>query len=84
MHWKFLRTKKEVLFLFGIDSEIWFFSIYNKHRRVSAFIIEEETIIQIGNQHFWLWIAIEPVNKSVLGIYILDRHVTPTIVYKDN
>ena len=26
---------------------------YNKHRSVSAFIIDE-TIIQIGNQHFWL------------------------------
>ena len=46
--------------------------IYNKHKRVSAFIIDE-TIIQIGNQHFWLWIAIEPVNKSVLGIHISEE-----------
>jgi putative transposase len=28
--------------------------IYNKHKRISAFIIDE-TIIQIGNQHLWLW-----------------------------
>jgi hypothetical protein len=28
-----------------------------------------ETIIQIGSQHFWLWTCIEPVNRSVLGIY---------------
>ena len=27
--------------------------IFNKHKRVSAFIIDE-TIIQIGSQHFWL------------------------------
>ncbi len=27
-----------------------------KRKRVSAFIIDE-TIIQIGNQHFWLWIC---------------------------
>ena len=40
-----------------------------KRKRISAFIIDE-TVIQIGNQHFWLWIAIEPVNSSVLGIYI--------------
>jgi putative transposase len=40
-----------------------------KHRRVSAFIIDE-TIIQIGNRHFWLWICIEPIHKSVLGMYI--------------
>ncbi|MGB9169281.1 MAG: DDE-type integrase/transposase/recombinase [Nitrososphaeraceae archaeon] len=46
--------------------------IYNNHRRVSAFIIDE-TMIQIGNQHFWLWICIEPVHKSVLGIYISEE-----------
>jgi putative transposase len=46
--------------------------IYNKHRRISAFIIDE-TMIQIGNQHFWLWICIEPVHKSVLGIYISEE-----------
>ena len=46
--------------------------IYNKHRRISAFIIDE-TIIQIGNQHFWLWICIEPVHKSILGIYISEE-----------
>jgi putative transposase len=56
-----------------LDTEIFGSSqIYNKHRRVSAFIIDE-TVIQIGNQHFWLWIAIEPVNTSVLGIYISEE-----------
>ena len=40
-----------------------------KRKRISAFIIDE-TVIQIGNQHFRLWIAIEPINSSVLGIYI--------------
>ncbi|HET9807118.1 MAG TPA: DDE-type integrase/transposase/recombinase, partial [Nitrososphaeraceae archaeon] len=40
-----------------------------KRRKVTAFIIDE-TVIQIGSQHFWLWICIEPVHRSVLGIYI--------------
>ncbi|MDR4510678.1 MAG: hypothetical protein MRJ93_03120 [Nitrososphaeraceae archaeon] len=40
-----------------------------KRKRVTAFIIDE-TIIQIGDQHFWLWICIEPVQRSVLGIHI--------------
>ena len=45
--------------------------IYNKHRRVSAFIIDE-TIIQIGKDYFWLRVAIiEPSNKEVLGIHLL-------------
>jgi putative transposase len=43
--------------------------IYDKRIRVSAFIIDE-TVIQIGNQHFWLWMCIEPIHSSVLGIYI--------------
>ena len=40
-----------------------------KRKRVSAFIIDE-TIIQIGSQHFWLWVCIEPIHRSVLGINI--------------
>ena len=43
----------------------------SKRNRVSAFIIDE-TILQIGSQHFWLWICIEPIDKSVLGIYISE------------
>ena len=46
--------------------------IYNKRKRVTAFIIDE-TIIQIGNQHFWLWLCIEPIHSSVLGIYISEE-----------
>ena len=45
------------------------YQIYNKRKRISAFIVDE-TIIQIGNHHFWLWIAIEPVNRTILGIHI--------------
>jgi putative transposase len=43
-----------------------------KRKRITDFIIDE-TIIQIGNQHFWLWICIEPVNSSVLGIHISEE-----------
>jgi putative transposase len=42
---------------------------FYRRRRISAFIIDE-TIIQVGSQHFWLWIAIEPVRKTVLGIHL--------------
>ena len=43
-----------------------------KRKRVSAFILDE-TIIQIGDENFWLWICIEPIDKSVLGIYISEE-----------
>jgi transposase-like protein len=50
------------------------FSSYHiyKHRRVSAFVIDETTI-QIGNSYYWLWICVEPIHKSVLGIYISEE-----------
>ena len=43
-----------------------------KRNRVSAFIIDE-TVIQIGWKQFWLWICIEPIHKSVLGIHISEE-----------
>ena len=30
----------------------------------------DEIVIQIGNHNYWLWIAIEPIHKSVFGIHI--------------
>ena len=45
-----------------------------KRKRISAFIVDE-TVIQIGSQHFWLWICIEPIHSSVLGIYISEGSV---------
>jgi len=43
-----------------------------KTERISSFIIDE-TMIQIGSQNFWLWICIEPVHSSVLGIYLSEE-----------
>jgi transposase-like protein len=42
-----------------------------KRKRVSAFIIDE-TVIQISNENFWLGIVIEPVHRTILGIYISE------------
>ena len=43
-----------------------------KRKRISAFIIDE-TVIQIGSQHFWLWFCIEPLHKTILGISISEE-----------
>ena len=47
-------------------------NIYNKRKRISAFIIDE-TVIQIGNQKYWLWICMEPVHRTILGIHISNE-----------
>lgn len=45
---------------------------YLKRTRVAAFIIDE-TMIQVGSDQAWLWVATEPVHKQVLGVYV-SRH----------
>ena len=65
---------KEDIFLYGTRFKGLVHAI-STNVRVSAFIIDE-TVIQVGNQKYWLWICIEPINSSVLGIYISkDRNM---------
>ena len=75
-----LRNTSKALEPFKKDERRSYVSVWNwiqrfgsyqlyKRKRISAFIIDE-TLIQVGNKHFWLWICIEPVHKSVLGIHI--------------
>ena len=47
-------------------------NIYNKRKRISSFIIDE-TVIQFGNQKYWLWICIETVHRTRLGIHISNE-----------
>ena len=77
-----LRNTSKALVIFKDEKEndvsVWNwiqrfaeYPIYRR-KRVTAFIIDE-TVIQIGNQHFWLSICIEPIHSSVLGIYISEE-----------
>src|ERR1044072_4878760 len=77
-----LRNTSKALVIFR-DEKRSYVSVWNwiqrfgclqiyKRKRVSAFIIDE-TVIQTGNQHFWLRICIEPIHRSVLGINISEE-----------
>ena len=78
-----LRDTSKALIIFKDDKRRSYVSVWNwiqrfdscniyKRKRVSAFIIDE-TVIQVGSQHFWLWFCIEPIHSSVLGIYISEE-----------
>ncbi|HEY7081161.1 MAG TPA: hypothetical protein VH500_15800 [Nitrososphaeraceae archaeon] len=41
---------------------------------VAAFLIDE-TMMQIGPDQAWLWVAVEPMHRQILGVYI-SRHRT--------
>jgi transposase-like protein len=79
-----LRNTSKALVIFR-DEKRSYVSVWNwiqrfgsspiyKRKRVAAFIVDE-TVIQIGSQHFWLWFCIEPVHRSVLGIHISERNM---------
>jgi putative transposase len=40
-----------------------------KRREVQEFIVDE-TLLKVGNQYVWVWVAIEPLVKVILGIHI--------------
>jgi putative transposase len=47
-------------------------------KRIAAFLIDE-TQMQIGGTEAWLWIAIEPIHRAILGVYI-SRHRNMLVV----
>ena len=61
----FKNQKRSYVSIWNRIQNFGSFQIY-KRKTVNSFIIYE-TVIQIGKQHFWLWICIESVYSSVLG-----------------
>jgi putative transposase len=45
---------------------------FKNKKRIVAFLIDE-TQIQIGSTEAWLWVAIEPLHRRILGVYV-SRH----------
>ena len=43
--------------------------ISSKKKNIEEYVLDE-TIIKAGSEYIWLWVAIEPKNKEILGISI--------------
>ena len=42
-----------------------------RRRKVQEFIIvDDKTLLKVGSQYVWVWVAIEPLAKVILGILI--------------
>ena len=60
--------------------------IKSKKRKISEYIIDE-TLIKVGSEFIWLWVAIEPENKEILGIslskernmFVAERFLSKTV-----
>ena len=55
----------------------------SKGKKISEFIIDE-TLVKVGSEYIWLWIAIEPKNKQMLAasiskernMFVADRFIS--------
>ena len=43
--------------------------ISSRRNKISEFIIDE-TLIKVGSEYIWLWVAIEPENREILALYV--------------
>jgi putative transposase len=43
--------------------------IKSKRKNVSEYIVDE-TMLKVGSEYIWLWIAIETENKQILALYV--------------
>jgi transposase-like protein len=73
-----LDLSKEIMFPFGTGSSATSQRIYCKQNRCKLleFIIDE-TLIKVGSDYvWWLWVAIEPNENTILGIRIsIERNM---------
>jgi putative transposase len=43
--------------------------LFYRRMKISEFIVDE-TQIKVGSEYIWLWVAIEPENKEIIGLRI--------------
>jgi putative transposase len=64
----FYQTKSR--FYLELDSKIQASKDIVKEKEHRRIYVLDETIIKSGSEYIWLWVAIEPKNKEILGISI--------------
>ena len=44
-------------------------TVSTQRKKVSEFILDE-TLLKVGSELIWLWVAIDPENKQILALFI--------------
>ena len=50
-----------------LDSKVQASVIKIKRKRITEFIVDE-TLVKVGSELIWFWVAIEPENKQILAL----------------
>ena len=64
--------RRESACLYGTGFKDLILASFTEGKRISAFIIDM-SMVQTGCKYVWIWITIEPVHNSVLGIHISEE-----------
>jgi putative transposase len=43
--------------------------------KISEYIIDE-TLIKVGSENIWLWVAIEPIDREIVGMTISKKETS--------
>ena len=58
-----------------LDTKVSSLKISSKSKKISEYIVDE-TLLKVGSEYVWLWVAIEPENRNILTLYIYQRKET--------
>jgi putative transposase len=64
--------------------------LFYRRTKISKFIVDETQIKIVGSKYIWLWIAIEPENRKIVGLriskernmFVIAERFLSDIVYK--
>jgi transposase-like protein len=66
------------MLLYGNGSRDSIQDVFTVVKEYLLFLIDE-TMVQIGPDQAWLWVAVEPIHRQIPGVYI-SRHRNNMIV----
>jgi putative transposase len=68
---RLLPLSKEIIFYLELDSGIQAKEniVQKRRKKIEGFIVDE-TLLKVNNQFVWVWIAIDSIDKIILGIRI--------------
>lgn len=46
--------------------------VSSNRKRISEYVVDE-TILKVGSEYIWLWIAIESKNKQILALFLANK-----------
>jgi len=63
------RIKRNHVTIWNWIQKYHLIKISSKSKKISEYIVDE-TLLKVGSEYVWLWVAIEPENRNILTLSI--------------